>query len=182
MNPPMKSKASLVHICGIAGVFCLTMLALAYTREHYVQNWTSSMPPGLYRKHPVSPALHAGDIVLLCPEKTPILEEALNRRYLMDGDRQCWVTPLIKRVAACEGDTVKTTAFGITVNDTLIPNSRARSSDSKGRLLPVWSFEGTLADGDLLVLTDRPNSFDSRYFGLLRTSDVVSRLTPAITF
>ena len=57
-----------------------------------------------------------GETVIVCPRRTVLMSEALARGYLMKGDKKCWITPLLKRVIAKQGDTVKTEIEGIYVN------------------------------------------------------------------
>ena len=58
----------------------------------------------------------------------------------------------------------------------------ARARDRLGRPLPTWSGCRTLRSGELFVMNPAaPDSFDGRYFGVLRMADVIGRATPVWT-
>lgn len=72
--------------------------------------------------------------------------------------------PLVKRVAALEGDEVCRRAFSVYINGQA--TAQARASDSAGRTLPNWQGCRRLGPGDVLLLGDHPQSVDGRYFGI----------------
>ena len=57
-------------------------------------------------------------------------------------------------------------------------NSPCSARDRAGRLMPWWRGCTTLDRGALLLLNDPPASFDGRYFGPSRRTDVIGRATP----
>ncbi|EDX80282.1 hypothetical protein BBAL3_1439 [Brevundimonas sp. BAL3] len=83
------------------------------------------------------------------------------RAYL--GDRGMPATVLlIKRVAALEGDRVcRTAGRVVTLERTVVANR----VDRNGVALPQWRGCRVLEDGELFLLGDTAESFDSRYFG-----------------
>jgi type IV secretory pathway protease TraF len=52
---------------------------------------------------------------------------------------------------------------------------RALSRDSLGRRMPVWRGCRVLRSGEFFVLAHDPQSFDSRYFGLVPFTAVMGR-------
>ena len=49
--------------------------------------------------------------------------------------------------------------------------------------MPLWSGCQTLTPNQIFLLsTYAPDSFDGRYFGLSRTSDIIEKVTPVWTF
>lgn len=72
---------------------------------------------------------------------------------------------LIKRVAAVAGDVV--CRRGPLV-ETPLRRVEARARDRRGVELPTWAGCRRLAQDELFLLGDTPDSFDSRYFGPVR--------------
>jgi conjugative transfer signal peptidase TraF len=125
----------------------------------WLVNETPSLPRGVYRltAAPVS----RGAIVAVTPPTTA-------RRYLHDlgapeGAR------LLKRVAALRGDTVCRRGQQLAWPRGVVTALRR---DRLGRALPQWRGCRPLRADELLVLGDTPNSFDSRYFGPVRTAEI----------
>src|SRR3546814_18198135 len=83
---------------------------------------------------------------------------AAERGYLPDG------VPLVKRIAALEGDRVCALDDAVSVNGRVAAKRQAR--DRLGRPLPRWTGCHVLADDELfLLMADVPSSFDGRFFG-----------------
>lgn len=89
---------------------------------------------------------------------------------------------LVKRVVAIPGDTVTVDERGMSVNGSLIPNSRAREQDDLGRPLRGVEF-GTYdtRPGQIWVVNQLENSFDSRYYGPLPVSSIYRTARPWLT-
>lgn len=130
-----------------------------------VWNASASAPIGLYRLH-VGEPLRRGDMVVAW---TPLPARTLAaRRHYLPAN-----VPLVKRVAAAAGDRVCAAGRSVTIN-----GRRAavrQQSDAAGRLLPWWSGCRGLAANEYLLLMDSARSFDGRYFGVTRGSDVLGR-------
>lgn len=92
---------------------------------------------------------------------------AAQRRYLPIN------VPLVKRVAAYGGDKVCARAKQIFINEH--PVARRRSTDEKGRPMPVWNGCVRLRAPQLFLLNDNPASFDGRYFGVTDGKDVIGK-------
>ena len=125
----------------------------------FVVNESASLPRGLYR-HTAEPVAR-GRIVMLPPP--PMAGTYLAGLGAGPGAR------LLKRVAAVGGETVCARGerlswpHGVAV---------ALSRDRRGRRLLAWRGCRRLAADELLVVGDTPTSFDSRYFGPVRTAAV----------
>tara|TARA_R110000787_G_scaffold274905_2_gene383031 strand:+ start:10918 stop:11280 length:363 start_codon:yes stop_codon:yes gene_type:complete len=88
---------------------------------------------------------------------------------------------IIKQIAAGQGDRVCTTG-----PDGLAINGRAVApivqADRFGRQLPHWRACRTLRAGEYFVFSDRiPNSYDSRYYGPVRSTDIIGTFRPIWT-
>jgi len=127
-------------------------------------NGSASAPIGFYwvDQEPAK----SGDYVLTrLPEKMQKLAKA--RRYLPPN------TSLIKRIAAAEGDAVCRLDGEIYINGNTV--GKARMSDARGHPLPDWQGCYLLKANQIFLLQTHPDSFDSRYFGVLNRSHVIGR-------
>jgi conjugative transfer signal peptidase TraF len=129
-------------------------------------NMTASAPLGLYRVWP-GEAAGKGDLVVAW---LPLSVRALaaERDYLPIH------VPLVKRVAAAQGDTVCALGQEVFVNGQWITERSVR--DSRGRPIPYWNGCRLLGHQELfLLMADRNASFDGRYFGVTAPADVIGR-------
>jgi type IV secretory pathway protease TraF len=81
--------------------------------------------------------------------------------------------PLVKRVAAAEGDIVCARNGQVYVNG--VWAAWQRPYDGAGRPMPAWQGCRTLGQNNLFLLMEAPDSFDGRYFGPTMASDIVGR-------
>lgn len=158
-------------LAGVVVAATLATLTVPVSR-YAVWNATVSVPTGLYAIRGKA-SLHVGERVAIEPQ--PELRRLLaERHYLPTG------VPLLKRVAAVSGQRVCRFAHGVTINGHFVGAARAR--DRRGRHLPVWFGCHVLRSGELFVMNPAaPDSFDGRYFGVLRMADVIGRATPIWT-
>jgi conjugative transfer signal peptidase TraF len=144
-------------------------------------NLTGSLPVGLYVEASGEPT--RGTLVLVClPPAVAAFARA--RGYVPRGGA-CpgSVVPIGKRVLATAGDTVAVTPTGLMLNGVPIPNSRPLGTDRKGRRLPRLAVGlYAVGHGELWAVSSySPFSFDSRYFGAVKVSEVQCRLRPLWT-
>ncbi len=78
---------------------------LAY-QQGYRLNTSHSYPFGVYRLAPFTTNYSVGDLVLFCPPKSEIIQQALDRKYIEYGRCNSKTVPIIKRIAALEYDRV----------------------------------------------------------------------------
>jgi conjugative transfer signal peptidase TraF len=149
-------------------------------------NTTPSLPRGLYLEIPRvfrSRPPARGDLVLVCP---PVRAAELARRRGYLGEGPCpagtagGAAALGKIVLAVGGDEVFLNAGGIRVNGRSIPASRVQSQDGRNRPLAHYPFGTTqIPVGSLWLFAPfHARSFDSRYFGPVKTCDVRGWLIP----
>lgn len=164
-------KRRTIIIAGTAAAAALFSAALPVSRV-LVWNATASVPTGLYHIRGTA-SLHVGERVAIDPP--PHLQRFLAARgYLPVG------MPLLKEIAALPGDRVCRTGASITINGAPVGTARAR--DSRGRALPAWSGCRVIAADELFVMNRRaPDSFDGRYFGPLKRTQLIGRASPVWT-
>lgn len=130
---------------------------------------SQSMEPGWYLTYPVffNHKIKTGDIVLFNPDKTT--EQLMLARGWIGPN-----TPMMKYVRAESGDVVCIHDQALWMNQVLV--GEIKQQDSLGRPLPQISFCRKLKEGEFfMVSTRRPNSFDSRYFGVVKLNQILAR-------
>ena len=145
---------------------------------HYLNAWinvSSSLPFGIYLIKNDNSAPQKGDLVLSC---IPSLYASLafERGYLTSGKCHNKIAPVGKYVAATKGDKVETTPDGIYINKKLIKNSQTQVKDAQGREMFIQNINRTLKENEILLLNEKENSFDGRYFGIVDTKLLIGKL------
>ena len=159
--------------CGaLAGAVAAKWIGLRY-------NDSPSMPVGLYVR---TLSQSKATLVVFCPE-APFANLSASRGYRSRGTCPDGAEPLAKPIAALPGDTVELSAHGIAVNGRLLPNTAPLAGDSAGRPLSHWPFgKYVVAAGTVWVASSyNPRSFDSRYFGPVKASQVRERVRALLT-
>lgn len=133
-------------------------------------NESPSVPRGLYLRHPGGRPVRGSLVALAQPRAA--------RPYLASLSMPGEVL-LIKRVAAVAGDPVCREGGHVRT-----PGRRVDvlARDRRGAILPGWTGCRRLAPGELFLLGDTPGSFDSRYFGPVRTSAVEGVFRETLTW
>ncbi len=141
----------------------------AFPSKLLLWNGSASAPGGLYLLGPAWP-LHVGEMVAFAPPE-PVARFAAMRGYLPLG------VPLLKHIAALNGQTVCRVAHIVTIDGRAVAIARER--DSLGRSMPSWRGCRTLRAGEVFLLNPAiPDSFDGRYFGVLPANSITSRAEP----
>lgn len=126
-----------------------------------IYNPSESVPSGFYVRAARSPA--AGDFVTIASVRVAPAYAAL-RGFADHTDR------FLKRIAATEGQTVCAEGAMISIDGA----SRVMrvSHDAEGRALPTWRGCRALGADEVFLLGDTDDSFDGRYWGPVRISDI----------
>ena len=138
-----------------------------------VFNPTDSAPRGWYLITPVA-HFRVGDyVVAQIPRAAALLAAA--RGYLP------LTVPLLKQVGAVAGARVCSRNGVVYVDG--VATTRTLDVDSKGRALTGWQQCRALGSDELFLLNPgNKASFDSRYFGPVKTTEVRGRATPLWTW
>jgi len=145
-------------------------------------NTTRSIAVGLYWA--TTAPLEKGAYVMFCPPDAPIFREAKLRGYIGGGFCPGGYGYVMKRVAAVAGDTVSMTENGFMVDGSVLPLSRALTTDKAGRSLPHFQANHyTLRGPELLLMSDvSATSFDGRYFGPINRDQIQGVIRPILTW
>lgn len=157
----------------VAGLASLAWASFATPMPRVIYNASDSVPVGWYRIGPPR-ALHVGGFVLVHLPAAP-RTLAARRGYLP------WHIPLLKRIGAVASQAVCVRGGIVRIDGA--PVAITLPVDGSGRRLTPWSQCRRLRAGELFLLsTSNPASFDSRYFGPVKTSAVIGLAHPLWTW
>ena len=153
-------------------VFFLSLGALIaeQTPALALVNESPSVPRGLYLRQPGG-APERGAMVAL--PQPPIARRYLGALGMPDE------VLLIKRVAAVGGDPVCRQGTAVRMPGRV---AHVLDRDRRGAALPGWTGCRRLAPDELFLLGDTAGSFDSRYFGPVRTRDLEGVFRETLTW
>lgn len=147
----------------IAACVALAALAAASLRagDIVLYNHSPSMPQGLYLRTDAEPA--RGRVVTVrAIDVAPAAAHA--RRFDDAGDR------FLKRVAGLHGDLVCAKGRDVSLNGE--PLAPRLTVDATGAALEAWSGCRRLESNELFLLGHSADSFDGRYWGPVKMSDI----------
>ncbi len=144
---------------------CVVGLTLAFPpAPRLVWNASPSAPLGLYLVEPGRRVSVGKAVIARLP--APWRGIAARRHYLPER------VPLVKRIAAGPGEEICALGPRLFVNGEPLVQRLRR--DGKGRALPWWEGCRRLRGGEyFLLMAGHPKSFDGRYFGVTRASDII---------
>lgn len=165
----MKQRTQ--RIIGFAAIGCAGALLIAEAFDLHL-NVTDSMPVGIWTRKPLG-NIERGTLVTFCLPRS-----ATENISLTPGDcPDTYTAPLLKPIAAIEGDTVQIKeGHPARVNGKEIPNTIARPS------MQSWpTGEYTVKPGEVWVLSSyNHKSYDSRYFGPVSVSTIQGEAVPLL--
>jgi conjugative transfer signal peptidase TraF len=162
-----RLRSRRLRLLALIGIAAAPVAATVFWKAPMLVVWnaSASAPVGLYRVEPRAPVRRGDMVVAWLPQGTRSL--AASRHYLPAN------VPLVKRVAAVEGDCVCAIGSAVRINGRRV--ATRQSQDSLGRPMPWWSGCRRLERGEYLLLMDSRRSFDGRYFGITQNRDLVGR-------
>jgi len=175
LSKPARKRRPVLLATAITFISTIGIAGIAGVRW----NPTASVRTGLY----VITNDAQASLVAFCPTgdaATEAIARGYRPRSLQCPDKYA---ALLKPVAARAGDTVEVGQMGISVNGHLLPNTAAFKIDAKKRPMHVWP-NGTyiVQPGTVWVLsTYNRYSYDSRYYGPIQLSTVISHAKPLWT-
>lgn len=138
-------------------------------------NHSKSLPRGFYWHRPVELPLHRGQLVCF---RYVAPESVKTRHYFPEGTLIC------KSVLGLPGDHIVRSGLEtkICIANSCVSAGTSLTHDSQGRPLPALEFPDVVPAGSLFLSSTRvPNSFDSRYLGLIAQSALVRETHPFLT-
>ena len=163
------------HLKRILFIGAMVAFPVLLVRSFMVINTTASLPPGIYHRTFEEPK--RGDVVLISPPDKPVFREAIELGILSSGNSEAGSCPLIKIMAATDGDEIEIRKDGMFVNGEKLANSRRQDWQITNMAeLPI----SKKLKGEALLYTPHPLSFDSRYFGLIEHNTIISSIKPLL--
>ncbi len=159
-------------------VFCIFLYAIK--NMGIMLNVTPSIPIGIYKTHPPT-AMQRGDIVALCLSD-PDKEYGLTRHYIQMGTKCHDSDPLIKKIIAVPGDTVRLQDGFMVVNhqELLFKTYYKDNAQRSLKVFPRGLYQQT--SGYWMIGDHSPYSWDSRYWGPIARNQILYKLSPLIVF
>jgi conjugative transfer signal peptidase TraF len=150
-------------------------------------NLTESMPLGLYLLRRTT-TVHVGDIVIAClppaVQRVGIANGYLARAYGLFPGSRCAAgsAPVLKYAVALAGDELEIDEGGLSLNGRrLSARSRALVDRCGRRLAALTNGRYRLGDGDVWLYSPERYSWDSRYFGPVKQTDILGIAMPIWT-
>jgi len=169
----LRIKVKIIKYGVIAlGVIIFLVLVLGLLGLRYVEE--ESMPKGIYRKVSGAPEVNEPVVIKLDKEWS---DYALARGYVTAHRFEDREKDSIKWLVGKEGDLVSIKQEGIRINGRLLNFSAQRIKDSAGRLMPTLKMEKRKLDAEEYIVIShlQERGFDSRYYGTVKASNIVSK-------
>lgn len=183
MERIQKFKRS--HLIFITVLFCILgtfyFSLILFQKKGYILNISKSLPIGIYKTFSTNNKIMVGDIVVFIPNEAN-KKYMIERGYLAEDDL---VKTLMKKVAGIEGDTfsVEKMPDGLLFlykngNEIVGP---VALKDSKNRELSHISYLKLKKD-EYFLIGESSNSYDSRYFGIVKKNEILYKAKAILTF
>lgn len=142
-------------------------------------NISSSLPYGAYYLQDKQDNITKGDIILFCldEENSKLIKDA---NILAFGSCPYNLAPIGKKVIATSYDKVQIDDNYVAINGNI--ENKSKRLKLKLKNYPKATFNRALKKGEYIVLSNHEDSFDSRYFGVVKIEQIKGILKPLITF
>lgn len=142
-------------------------------------NKTNSIPYGIYKT--VNKKVVRNSFVRFCPPDTEAFRIGRERNYIPVGFCPHGYMELMKEVIGIPGDTYQFTEQGLILNGILIPNTKPIKEDISHRPMPLNKAKGFLENDEYILMgLEIPNSYDARYYGVIRKENITGSLEPLL--
>lgn len=151
-------------IIGCVSTLFFIFLGVNNAQPKVIFNFTPSIPLGVYLVTD-NQSFAKGDVLVFAPPES-VETIVQNRKWLVKKRGY-----LLKPIVAVSGDFVC-----IENNHFYVNNSdfgEVKSHDKEGRDLPDYHFCGTVSTGTFFVGVQKSDSFDSRYFGPIKDTQII---------
>lgn len=178
MSTLHNNKMSTGNKYKIFVVIILILIAGAAIPEYFAVTTTKSLNKRIFfidRGRHVE-KLKTGDYVmfsLLKSKKENDLPEKLIKMIEDDGGYS-----QIKRIGCSAGEKLKTIGNDYYCENKLI--AKAKDYSLRGEKLKKFEFSGKIPEGYIFLVGDHADSYDSRYFGLIKVKDIIATVYPLL--
>ena len=136
-------------------------------------NLTSSIPQGIYKIKALEEK--RGEAVLFCLDKKRA-DFAKQRGYVGYGNCPSNSSPLGKYLKGLPGDLAYIGKEGIKINGSLLSGTAPQLKDGNGTPLTAARLNRVLDQDEFILASERTQSYDSRYFGTVKRTDLLNGL------
>lgn len=163
-------------------VLALSIAALALGGAGVRINTSKSIPVGIYWLSSAPITLNA--YVIYCPPPTPVFVMARERGYIDVGSCPGKLGRMMKRILAAKFDHIAVSSIGVAVNGKFVSNSAPLMRDQHGQAMPIYKHASyTLQSDELLLMSGMSaTSFDGRYFGPIKLSQIEGVIKPILVW
>ena len=151
---------------------------LSYFRNNFEYNVTNSLPQGFYKV--VYKEIERNDLVVFCLKDNKYIKFAEEQGYFQGLSKKCGTTPqFIKKAMGLPRDNITINKSGVFINNIRVRNSEASEVILKDKLFDSYEKEFQLASDEYFLMSDHnPMSYDSRYFGTVKKSEIKKVVEP----
>lgn len=167
---------TLIYILmGTTVLICL--VSILFSVFNLKINTTSSIPKGIYRLNTSDKSYGRNDYVLFCLSKNQAIKSsAIN--YLDNGECALGLSPIGKKIVAVHNDDVSISEHGIFVNQMQQIFTEPAKFDKELRCMNKFSLHRKLKQNEFTVISNKRDSFDSRYFGTIHKDQILGKIAP----
>jgi conjugative transfer signal peptidase TraF len=179
LNPFRPRRFTAVYAAAVLG---MAFVSLAAYGAGYRINLSPSVPRGVWKIAEQTEQPQRGGYVVVPNDAD---DESKNPGYRLAAERGYLVSPMpmLKRVAAAEGDFVSydQAERAVTVNGGYVLMTEILSRDTEGRPMPSAPYPVWLEERQVWLTSENTRGYDSRYFGPV-SSDILRKALPIWTF
>lgn len=169
---PLRHKSPR-FLARVLALGLLVFLAAAQLPRHFALTLTDSVTPRLFfldKAHKAGP----GDYVLFRIEEEHI--HAADVGGILELVRNGGEVRVVKRIGCGAGQRLVVVEREYFCEGVRL--GLAKEVSRKGEPLAAFVFNGEIPAGEAFLVGDHPDSFDSRYFGLVKRSAFIARARP----
>ena len=148
----------------------------------YRLNLSSSIPPGIYKLDKKA-TYTKGDLVIFCLSEKEAKYAKMKGYIGMGIVCPAFSVPLTKYITAAAGDSISIDS-DIIINGKDVLNSVVLKTDHEGHQTKRIKYHNRILKEDEYILFSNynPNSYDSRYYGIIHHNQIIGKSSPIITW
>lgn len=159
-NARKKALGSIFGILAVLGAGC-------YCAKNFMINPTDSIETGIYRNALIN-NFSKGHYVSYKPEAK--FQKYIGANYNLKEKKK--EITVLKKIAASEGDVVEIKNYDIYING----EKAGKVIKLKGLTENLPDSKKILSKDEYFLMGETPDSFDSRYFGIVKKKDIISEI------
>ncbi len=173
-----RNKRILTRIAIVLMIVILVFTILLYFKNNFEYNITNSLPLGLYKV--IDKDIERNDLVVFCLKYDKYMKFAEEQGYFQGLDKKCGRTPqFIKKAMGLPSDNIRINMNGVFINNIRVENSEASQIILSDKIFDSYEKEFQLEADEYFLMSDYNSmSYDSRYFGTVKKSEIKKVVEP----